>query len=128
MKDALIKDSDTPNEKFMDSTGEMLYWNEGTAGIHNIISKYLGEEKTRQQGWARAVYLMRTDENGKPFYNTQNKKEFDALIGSNARHSIIREYGMQIMGFTSEDGGSEWDQLIDDQVKNSKAQPDGLKS
>ena len=103
---------------YLDDVGETVYWLNGTGHIHSGLMKLVGDEKTRQEGWEKAVYMLASDENGERRYNTDTVhiKEFHDKVD----HSLARSYGMLIMGMSKGKVDDNFEMEVKEEAKNSR--------
>ena len=101
---------------YLEHVGQTVHWINGQAEEHNAFGKLVGEEKTRQQGWERAVYNMACWPDGKLRYKgSVNIKDFH----KNVDRILAREYGMLILGIKKGED-SEYEEAVEEELGNSE--------
>lgn len=110
-------------EAFVEEFDRTVYWLNGTVGEHNGLMKLVASDKTRQEGWVKSVYALACDESGEYLFRG---KVMQTDFMKNVDHAMARTYGALILGITTgDDGDSEFDAEVKEQVKNSeKAKPE----
>ena len=121
----LFAKSNSVKSAELESAGRTVYWLNGSAEVHNALTKQIGNDKTRQQGFERAVYALACDEKGKPIF--KGIISADELL-DNVDHSLAREYGMLILGYSKGDEKSNFESVVGETVKNSAKEKEGSTS
>ena len=102
---------------YLESIDREVYFLNGTAGEHNAFTKLISDDKKRQQGFEKVVYVLACDEKGKPKYNG---KITATDFHNNVDRTLARDYGMLILGIKQGDEKSDFDEEVEQEVKNSK--------
>lgn len=101
---------------YLEEKDRVVYWLNGESEEHNAFGKLVAEEKTRQQGWQRAVFHLACDENGQRLYKGNiGLKDFEKDVDRTA----ARDYGMMILGVKKGDERTEFEEEVQEEVKNS---------
>ncbi len=102
---------------FHDGINEDVFWLNGKSEDHNAITKLISENKTRQQGFEKAVYALAANEDGSLKYkNNVGLREFHDCID----RTFARDFGMMILGLSKGEEKNEFDQEAEDNLGNSK--------
>ena len=107
----------TVKTAFLEEADGDVHWLNGQASEHNAITKQIGNDKTRQQGLAAAVYAFACNEKGVPLF--KGVISLEQLI-KKLDHVKVREFGLLIMGYSKGDEKSAFEEGVEDTVKNSE--------
>lgn len=103
---------------YLESVERNVYWLNGDGNIHNELTELIGDKKTRQQGWEKAVYGLACNEDGSFRYkNKVGVGEFHQKVD----RVFARDYGMLILGISKGDvEKSDFDKDVDVELGNSE--------
>ena len=110
---------------YLEDANATVYWLNGTGRDHSQLMKMIGDDKTRQEGWGRSVFQLAANENGKPRY--KGNVEFREFL-EKMDHTVVRNYGMLILGISKGDEPSDFESEVRDEVKKSEKAKGGSNS
>lgn len=109
---------------YLESVDREVFWLNGKSEEHNAFTKLVGDDKTRQHGWEKAVYGLACNEDGTPRYKGK--------VGISEWHAscdktFARDYGMLILGISKGDKKNDFEESVEEELGNSgKAKGDSI--
>lgn len=103
---------------YLEGPNKKVYWLNGNGNEHNDLTELIGDKKTRQQGWEKAVYGLACNPDGTFRYkNKVGIGEFHQKVD----RVFARDFGMLILGLSKGDvEKSDFDEAVNEELGNSE--------